>query len=126
MKVLTEDAILLCNHVTGKVRNTTTQDWVTIQGRRMLVENNPEGRTIVGCSNISPVMKPCLLTLRVEEGYSGLVRIDGQPICLDTVTGLTDGTPPGTVKYTVRNRARISCRREHEQPTLSRLALCAS
>jgi hypothetical protein len=24
-------------------------------------------------------------------------------VCLDAVTGLTDGTPPGIVKYKVRN-----------------------
>jgi hypothetical protein len=31
------------------------------------------------------------------------VRIDGRRVCLDTVTGLTDGTPPGTIKYEVRS-----------------------
>jgi hypothetical protein len=31
------------------------------------------------------------------------VRIDGCAVCLDTVTGLTDGTPPGIVTYKVRS-----------------------
>jgi hypothetical protein len=47
-------------------------------------------------------MKPCLTTLKVQQGYSGLIDIQGRRVCLDTVTGLTDGTPPGTFKYSVR------------------------
>jgi hypothetical protein len=31
------------------------------------------------------------------------LRIAGRRVCLETVTGLTDGTPPGTVKYLVRD-----------------------
>jgi hypothetical protein len=37
------------------------------------------------------------------EGYSSFVRINGRAVCLDTVTGFTDGTPPGVVKYIVRH-----------------------
>ena len=48
-------------------------------------------------------IKPCQLTLRVQVGYSDLLRIDGRRVCLDTVTGLTDGTPPGMVPYRVRS-----------------------
>jgi hypothetical protein len=103
MKLLTEDAVLLCNHVLGTVDIVPTQDLVTANGRRILVERNPEGRPIKGCPNIGATIKPCQLTLAVEVGYSDLLRIDGRRICLDTVTGLTDGTPPGTVKYTVRD-----------------------
>ena len=75
---------------------------VRINGRRVLVEPNPVSRPIVGCPNAAPPSKPCLTTLAVQKGYSGLLSINGKRICLDTVTGLTDGTPPGTVKYKVR------------------------
>ena len=34
------------------------------------------------------------------------VFIDGRPVCLDTVTGMTDGTPPGVVKYIVVDPAQ--------------------
>jgi hypothetical protein len=37
----------------------------------------------------------------VQRGYSEFVRIDGRPVCLESVTGFTDGTPPGVVKYKV-------------------------
>lgn len=104
--LLTEDAILVCNHETGQVKIEATQDLVTVSRtkdavRRTLVERNPEGRPISGCP-IVPPLKPCLTTLAVREGYSDLLRIDGKRVCLDTVTGFTDGTPPGVVRYKVR------------------------
>ncbi len=102
MKLLTEDAVLLCEH-DGKVSNQPSQALVTIAGRKILVENDPEGRGIIGCPNIGLTIKPCTLTLKVDAGYSDLLRIDGKRVCLDTVTGLTDGTPPMTVKYYVSN-----------------------
>ena len=43
------------------------------------------------------------LTLQVTEGYSDFIHIEGRAVCLDTVTGLTDGTPPGTVRYVVQH-----------------------
>ncbi len=103
MRVLTEDAVLICNHVLGTVGNGPTQSLVTIAGRRVLVETDPVNRPISGCPNIGATIKPCTRTLKVDSGYSDWVRIDGRRVCLDTVTGLTDGTPPGTVHYVVRD-----------------------
>lgn len=102
MKVLTEDAVLMCEHG-GRISNQPTQDFVTIEQRQVLVENNPEGRTILSCPNVGPTIKPCQLTLKVSTGYSAFIRVDGHPLCLGTITGLTDGTPPGVVKYNVRS-----------------------
>ena len=103
MKWLTEDAVITCKHELGKVILAPTQDLVTIEQRQVLVDNNPENRSVVGCPNIGATIKPCTTTLKVEEGYSDFLRVNGKRICLDTVTGLTDGTPPGVVKYTVRS-----------------------
>jgi len=102
VRVLTEDALLTCAHPGGVVSIAPTQELVTIAGRRMLVEPNPEGRRISGCTNAAPPMKPCTKTLPVTNGYSTFVRIGGHRVCLDTVTGLTDGMMAGTVKYVVR------------------------
>lgn len=103
MRLLTEDALLACKHVLGKVDLKPSQPWVSIQGRKVLVEPDPEGRSIKGCPNIGATIKPCQHTLKVKSGYSTWIRVDGQPVCLDTVQGLTDGTPPGVVLYTVRD-----------------------
>ncbi len=102
MRLLTEDAVMVCAHVKGHVRLEPSQKLVRIEGRLALVEKDPEGRPIKGCPNINIGIKPCTHTLAVKAGYSDLVRIDGRRVCLDTVTGLTDGTPPGVVKYLVR------------------------
>jgi hypothetical protein len=100
MKLLTEDAVLLCGHKLGVVDIIATQDLVTINGRRVLVRKDPEGRPIKGCPP-APGFKPCLITVNATAGYSRLMRIKARRVCLDTLTGLTDGTPPGSVIYNV-------------------------
>jgi hypothetical protein len=101
--LVTEDAAIACDHATGRVRIAPSQNLVRINGRRVLVEPDPVAWPIVGCSNTNPMIgiKPCTSTLAVADGYSALVRVGGRRVCLQTVTGLTDGTPPGTVNYSV-------------------------
>lgn len=98
---ITEDAKLTCLHVNGVVHNRPSQDWLSIASRRVLVEADPQGCTISGCPNVGPTIKACTGTLKVDAGYSDWIRIGGRSLCLDAVTGLTDGTPPGTVLYVV-------------------------
>lgn len=100
-QILTQDALLVCAHELGTVQLTTSQDFVTVNARLVLVNDNPENRPIAACPNIAPTIKPCTTTLKVKQGYSDFVTINGIAICLDTVKGLTDGTPPGTVEYKV-------------------------
>lgn len=103
MRILTEDAVLVCAHELGRVGIEATQQLVTINRRRVLVERNPEARPIRGCPNFAIVIKPCTRTLMATKGYSSLLRIQGQRVCLDSISGLTDGTPPGVVQYKVRD-----------------------
>jgi len=102
---LTDMATLVCAHELGRVSNLASQGWVRIENRPVLVEADPVGRPIEGCPNANPVagIRPCRTTLVVKAGYSAFIRVDGRPVCLDTVTGLTDGTPPGAVEYKVRS-----------------------
>lgn len=104
MHALTEDAVVVCDHQQGIVRNRASQTWATVAQRALLVATDPQGRAIVGCPNLNPLagQKPCLTTQAVQHGYSSLVRVDGHALCLDTVEGLTDGTPPGAFHYSVR------------------------
>ncbi len=101
LKILTDQAVLVCNHQTGIVTNQPSQKWVTIAGRPILVEADPERKAIKGCTMATPTIKPCTLSLKVTSGYSDLVRIDGHRICLDAVTGLTDWAG-ANVQYKVR------------------------
>jgi hypothetical protein len=102
LKLLTQDAQLICEHLVGHVDIAPSQSLVTVAQRALLVEKDPEARKISGCPHIGAGIKPCLLTLPVRVGYSTWVRVEGRRVCLDTVVGLTDGTPPGIVEYKVR------------------------
>ena len=102
MHLITHNATVVCAHELGKVSLNHTQQFVRILGQAVLVENDPEGCSISGCPNTAPAIKPCLTTLRVKEGYSALLRIGGRRVCLSSLSGFTDGTPPGVVKYKVR------------------------
>jgi hypothetical protein len=99
---LTQDALVVCAHELGKVSLPTSQTMVRIGGRLALVEPDPEGRSIGGCPNIGVSIRPCLNTLRVAKGYSEFVRIEAKPVVLDSLGGLTDGTPAGGVRYVCR------------------------
>lgn len=103
MHILTEDAVIVCKHELGRARIVASQGFVFVRNRKVLVENDPEKRLILGCPNIGATIKPCTATLVALAGYSDLLRINNRRVCLDTVTGLTDGTPPGMVKYEVRD-----------------------
>ena len=105
-RLLTERAILRCSHG-GLVSVAATQTWVRIGSSPVLVSPNPESRSISNCTNnnIPAGIKPCLTTLAVKRGYSEFVRIDGHRVCLETVVGDTDGTPPDP-EYSVKNPAQ--------------------
>jgi hypothetical protein len=108
---LTDKALLVCIHETGKVQISATQDLVFIDGMPVLIEPDPESRSISGCPLAPPLMKPCLLTLPVRSGYSDLVTIQYKDaphrLCLDIIRGLTDGTPPGTYDYKVNYAGQV-------------------
>src|SRR5687768_11695156 len=99
MKVLTEDNVIRCPH-RARVNVPPTQTLVRINGRRLLVTDDPENKTISLCPNSTfSGINPCTRSLRPDVGYSTFVKIDGRAIVLDSLTGLTNGTPPGSYKY---------------------------
>lgn len=102
MEWITERAVVVCGHQ-GRVVNAPSQRWVRISGSPVLIDDDPESRSIVTCPNFGPTIKPCTTTLRVMTGYSPWIRVGGQAVVLSNLDGLTDGTVPGTVHYTVRD-----------------------
>jgi hypothetical protein len=102
MDWITEHSVIACGHG-ALVHNVASQGWVTVGGSSALVADDPVGRTIVGCPNVGPTVKPCTKTLRVAAGYSGWIRIDKKSVTLSHLDGLTDGTLPGTVHYRVES-----------------------
>jgi hypothetical protein len=100
MEWITVESLIKCGH-DGRVVNVPRQSWVRVGGAAALVEDDPTGRSILGCPNYGPTMKPCTKTLQVSRGYSSWLRVDGHRVVLSNLDGLTDGTVPGTVHYTV-------------------------
>jgi hypothetical protein len=103
MLVLTKDAFFLCDH-RGRANPEATQKLVFIDDVPVLVFGNPVGRTIRKCPNYNPPagIKPCTVTYAVDKGYSGMMRIAGEVVCLSGVEGYTDGMPSGQVRYNVQ------------------------
>lgn len=99
-EVLTEKSILQCDHKTGIVELKMKQDFVRINGDRILVKPDPVGCTINACSWAGAGMTPCMKTVNIDTGWSEFVRIAGDPICLKPVMGKTNGTP-GPFSYSV-------------------------
>ena len=100
MKWLTEAGLMVCAHQ-GSVTVQAGQSLVKVEGHKVLVANDPEGKSISACPNAGATIKPCTSTLKVTDGYSSFIKIKGHRVCLRTIKGLTDGTPPGMVEYSV-------------------------
>ncbi len=94
--VLTENALLLCGHM-GRVQISASQDWVTIEGRPVLVATDPAGKGI-DCPFLAGG-QPCLGTGPVQQGYSTLLKIGGHAVCRADVQGPT--LPMLVAHYTV-------------------------
>ena len=110
MRWLTDRAHLACKHSpTSRVAIRAGQSWVAIEKRRVLIRPDPENRPISGCTVVpAPGIFPCSATLSVQQGYSSWIRIDGRPVCLDTVIGFTVANPQ--TQYEVRNPGQLLVR----------------
>lgn len=98
---LTEDVDIRCAHRLGHATVPSSQALVRVNGRLVLLDPDPQGRSIGNCPNIGVGIKPCTTTLPVLHGKSGFVRINGSKVVRADLSGLTDGTPPGAVTYEV-------------------------
>jgi hypothetical protein len=105
MKIITETAVITCDHsinsVTGRLVNKASQHFVYINESLVQVDNDPGNRPVLACPNSSGVIPPCALTMKVEKGNSQLVYINGKPVCLDTTEGRT--VADDITKYRVRD-----------------------
>ncbi len=103
-RLITQAAVLHCDHLTGIVGIVASQKLVTIENVPLLVKGDLEKRPVAGCPiPASGGSKPCLNTLNEIKGHSQLVFINDIPVCLKSAKGLTDGVPPGSIYYTVKS-----------------------
>ncbi len=106
--VTTTNARIVCAHG-GQVTLVPRQSTVTIQGAPVLRETDIMGAPIVGCAQPPSVSsKPCTTVVTVMPGGSApTVTAVGMPVHLDTLTGMTDGVPPGTVMVVSAGQATV-------------------
>lgn len=90
--------MIMCTHG-GRVTLMPRQTQVQIQGGFVLCEPDLVGAPIIGCMQPpSLTSKPCTTVVSTFPGSSSLkVKVGGRPAYVATLTGITDGVPPGAL-----------------------------
>jgi hypothetical protein len=99
--IVTSLAVVTCVHG-GVVTLIPTQAAVSIQGGQVLCEPDLLGAPIVGCTvPPTPTTKPCTVVVATFPGSTSLkVLVGGRPPYVATLSGATDGVPPGAILVT--------------------------
>ena len=96
-KVLTTAATIKCSHQGDVQASSAGQSQLEIDGKPALVDGDLVGKQIAGCKlPTSQSTKPCMSTTSMLVGAATKLEAGGKPVLLETATGLTDSTPPGT------------------------------
>jgi hypothetical protein len=96
-KVLTTAATVKCVHQGTVTIPSAGQSVLEIESNSALVVGDLVGKTISGCTlSPSTSTKPCTSTTSMIVGDAATMEAGGMAVLLDTATGLTDSTPPGT------------------------------
>jgi hypothetical protein len=96
--VVNASATIMCAHG-GQVQIIPKQTTVMAGGAPVLCEPDLVGCPIVGCAQPpSPSSKPCLVVVSTLPGSTSMkVMAGGRPVYIQTLTGMTDGVPPGII-----------------------------
>ncbi|MGD9570307.1 MAG: hypothetical protein AB7V62_00300 [Thermoleophilia bacterium] len=96
--VVNSNAKIICAHG-GQVTLIPKQTTVQVGGAPVIRETDIMGAPIIGCAQPPTVSsKPCTTVVSVLPGGSApTVSAGGMPVHLQTLSGMTDGVPPGTV-----------------------------
>ena len=100
--IVNSNASIICAHG-GRVTITPRQGSVLVQGAPALCEPDLVGAPIVGCAQPpTPSTKPCTTVVSTLPGSSSpRITAAGRPVYVDTLSGITDGVPPGVVTVVV-------------------------
>lgn len=98
----------MCMHG-GKVQIIPRQTKVMIGGAPAIRETDLMGAPIVGCPvPPTPATKPCTMVASTMPGGSTMKSTAvGMPIHTQTVQGLTDGVPPGSLIVTSPGQQKV-------------------
>ena len=106
--VVNSNAVIMCAHG-GRVTLIPKQGTVMAGGAPVMREGDIIGSPIVGCAQPpSASSKPCTLVVSTMPGGSNpRVTAVGAPVHIDTLTGMTDGVPPGVVTVASAGQATV-------------------
>jgi hypothetical protein len=96
--IVTTNDTIMCIHG-GAVVLTPKQTQVLAQGGAVLRETDLIGAPIVGCAQPPTISsKPCTTVVSTLPGSTApTVMVGGLPAHVSTLSGITDGVPPGTI-----------------------------
>ena len=97
--VLTNNAVLMCNHG-GKVQVLPRQMQVSVAGGFVICDPDLVGAPITGCQvKTTALTQPCTAVVETLPGStSPTVMVAGRPVYVQTLVGVTNSRPPGTVE----------------------------
>ncbi|MEW6583349.1 MAG: hypothetical protein AB1416_11385 [Actinomycetota bacterium] len=97
--LVNSNATILCAHG-GRVQIIPRQTTVMAGGAPIVRETDLMGAPILGCAQPPTVSsKPCTAVVSVIPGSGTAMKVTvaGLPAHTQTLTGITDGVPPGTI-----------------------------
>jgi hypothetical protein len=96
--IVTSNAQIMCAHG-GQVKVMPRQTVAQISGGMILCEGDLMGAPILGCPvPPSPGSKPCTTVVSTLPGSTSLkVNVQGRPVHVASLSGLTDGVPPAPI-----------------------------
>lgn len=104
--VVTSNATIMCAHG-GRVTLVPKQVTVTAGGAPVMALGDITGAPIIGCTQISTSTKPCTTVASTIAGTSMKATAGGKPVHTSDLSGMTDGSPPGSISVTDAGQTRV-------------------
>ncbi len=107
--VVNSNARIMCTHG-GQVQLIPKQTTVLAEGAPVMRETDLIGAPILGCTVVpSAGSKPCLTVISTLPGGSNpQVTAVGLPVHIQTLSGITDGVPPGTISVVYPGQSTVN------------------
>ncbi|MFE5720440.1 hypothetical protein [Streptomyces erythrochromogenes] len=109
--VLNARASIGCGHG-GTVQLSAGQSTFTAGGAAVLVAGDLDGGPVSGCLTVPTPggTVKCTAVVSVAGGTAATLTVGGRPVLLDTVSGQTNGNPPGVLVVTAPGQTKLRAR----------------
>ncbi|WP_432828762.1 hypothetical protein [Dactylosporangium sp. CA-092794] len=106
--MLTVGSSVICSH-SGTFTFTAGHKLLTVDGQAVVRQSELQNAVITGCKNTVANLgqKPCLAIASIIAGLAHKLTVGGEAAALDTATGLTNSTPPGTWSVTSAGQTKL-------------------